>query len=243
MNDDQTEKTFIRKYLAISVITTAIFSSIGSFFLALTTFMNEAPVWCNYYPFSEQGWCNPLPCSSPGMETIECADTLFMGEKSHNPAKLKIETLRSDGLPTTSFHIDDSMIISVNSEHDGYIFVFNIEPDGKLINYFPNQYCHEFQQGYVKAGEPLIIPAMDWLCDLPVTGPIGTGTLIGVLVEETLEYNVLPLVFNKHIERQHAKSMLYLLSQQLETLTRENEEGEYVPVNWSVKTADYKIIR
>jgi hypothetical protein len=238
----------LRERITIAAIIVAI-SAILVFITTLTSFMAEAPVWCETSFFEDFRWCQPPvpppPCSSSDkVNTIECASSLFMEDNYHNPANLQIKTLQQDGVLTTDFRLDDSMLMHISSEQNGYLFVFNIEPDGKLINYFPNQYCHDFQQGYIEAGKTLTIPGnqFDWPCDFPVTGPIGTATLVVVLIEKALEYNVLPLVFNKHIEGQHAKSLLYLLSQQLKTLTIEDDNGEYVPISWSVKMADYHVI-
>jgi hypothetical protein len=72
---------------------------------------------------------------------------IFAGDNYHNPANLKIETLRN-AVPSISFRIDDTMQIRFRSDRDGYVFVFNIEPDGKLISFFPNRYCHDPQQSY-----------------------------------------------------------------------------------------------
>jgi len=234
----------LRKRINIVVVISAILV----FITTLTSFMAEAPVWCETSFFEDFRWCQPPvpppPCSSSDkVKTIECASSLFTADNYHNPANLQIKTLQQDGVPTTDFRIDDTMLMQISSEQNGYLFVFNVEPDGKLINYFPNQYCHELQQGYIKAGVPLIIPDIDWPCDLPVTEAIGDGTLVVVLIEKALKYNILPLVFNKHVEGQHAKSLLYLLSQQLKTLTIEDDNGEYVPIKWSVKMADYHVIR
>jgi hypothetical protein len=78
----------------INLVTFAvIFGALFSFITTLTSFMVDVPIWCDYSPFSDREWCNPLPCSSKGIETVKCADTLFRdNNKYHNPANLRIET-------------------------------------------------------------------------------------------------------------------------------------------------------
>jgi hypothetical protein len=61
-------------------------------------------------------------------------------------------------------------------------------------------------------------------------------------MEETMEYNVLPLAF-KHIEVLHAKYLLHLLRLQLENLTVGDKDGNEHYVQWSVKMVDYNIMR
>jgi hypothetical protein len=174
-------------------------------------------------------------------KTVDCADDLFAADHDHNSANLRVETLR-ETLPASYFHIEETMQVSIRSDRDGYIYLFNIEPDGKLISYFPNQYCSDLQQGFIKAEKTLVVPDVFWPCDFPISKPMGRGTLITVLIEEKIEINALPLAF-RHVSVQHAKSLLQLLNLQLENLTIENEAGEDVNINWSIKMIDYEIRR
>ena len=220
---------------------------IGTFTLiaTLTSFFADAnEAWCYFSLFEEFPLCQHQilpPCISDKTETVDCADDLFAADNDHNSANLRIDTLRETS-SASYFHIDDTMQVSISSDRGGYIYLFNIEPDGKLISYFPNQYCSDLQQGFIKAEKTLIVPDVFWQCDFPITKPMGRGTLITVLIEEKTDINAMPLAF-RHVSVQHAKSLLQLLNLQLENLTIENEEGEDVNINWSIKMTDYEIRR
>jgi len=230
------------KQIAFSLLIVLIALYIVVLFFNLLSLVDSYPVsFCEFPLFKDFQVCKISPCSRYNANTVECADSLFAGENYHNPANLQIETLR-DVVPSISFRIDDTMLMRFRSDRDGYVFVFNIEPDGKLISFFPNRYCRDLQQSYIKAGQIMIIPDILWPCEFPITEPRGTGTLLVVLIEETMEYNVLPLAF-KQIEVLHAKSLLHLLRLQLENMTLEDENGNEHYVQWSVKMVDYNIIR
>jgi hypothetical protein len=85
------------------------------------------------------------------------------------------------------------MKIRFNSNHNDYAFLFNINPDDKLITFFPNRYS-EIQQAYLKAGKELVIPDVFWGFDFPVDKPTGEGTLVAILVKDdddlAIGYNV-----------------------------------------------------
>jgi hypothetical protein len=211
-----------------------------SFIFALTTFISEAPIWCDYSPFKQLNWCQPEPpCNSNDDNSLECAKTLFSGDKYHNPANLKIDTLR-DQKPSIYFRVDETMHVKFDSHHDGYIFIYNINSKGELITLFPNKYCQQLEQSYIKAGKTLIIPDIYWACDFAVSEPTGTNTLLAVLIETKMQYNLLPVNF-KTVSPQHAKSLLHLLRLQLENLTMENQHGEERPIKWSAKMAEYEV--
>lgn len=224
----------------IYYLSTVILLPSISFIFGVTTFLSEAPVWCDYSPFKQLNWCQPEPpCNSDDNNTLECANTLFKGDKYHNPAKLKIDTLR-DHKPSIYFRVDETMHMKFDSHHDGYIFIYNINSKGELITLFPNKYCPQLEHSYIKAEKTLIIPDIYWTCDFQVSEPTGTNTLLAVLIENKMEYNILPVNF-KTVSPQHAKSLLHLLRLQLDNLTMENQHGEERPIKWSAKMAEYEI--
>jgi hypothetical protein len=210
----------------------------------LATILDTNEAWCKFSLLEEFPLCqSPTlpPCISDETKTVECADDLFAANNDHNSANLRVKTLRETS-PNSYFHIGETMQVRISSDRDGYLYLFNIEPDGKLISYFPNQYCSDLQQGFIKAEKTLTIPDVFWQCVFPITKPIGSGTLITVLIEEKTEINALPLAF-RHVSVQHAKFLLQLLNLQLENLTMVNEDGKDVNINWSLKMTDYEIRR
>jgi hypothetical protein len=210
----------------------------------LTTIFADAEAWCSFPLFEEFPLCQFQilpPCMNDETKTVDCADDLFAADDDHNSANLRVETLR-ETLAASYFHIGETMQVSIRSDRDGYIYLFNIEPDGKLISYFPNLYCSDLQQGFIKAEKTLVVPDVFWQCVFPISKPMGRGTLITVLIEAKIEINALPLAF-RHVSVQHAKSLLQLLDLQLKNLTIENEVGEDVNINWSIKMIDYEIRR
>ena len=230
-------------FVVVLTLASVLFGTI-TLIATLATILDTSEAWCEFSLLEEFPLCQlPTlpPCTSDDTKTVDCADDLFATDNDHNLANLRVETLRETS-PASYFHIGDTMQVSISSDRDGYIYLFNIEPDGKLISYFPNQYCSDLHQGFIKAEKNLIVPDVFWQCDFPITKPIGSGTLITVLIEEKTEINALPLAF-RHVSVPHAKSLLQLLNLQLENLTMVNEAGEDVKINWSVKMTDYEIRR
>jgi len=233
------------------------FAVIGIFctiLFAVTAFISDL---CDIHLFENSRLCYqpPLPLSEPSgpcdgeSTTKKCAISLFASKETdpNIPPQLRMETLQEvqEG-GSTDFRLGSRMKIRFNSNHNGYVFLFNINPDGNLITFFPNQYS-EIQQAYLKAGKELVIPDVFWDFDFPVDKPTGEATLVAILVEDdedddlAIGYNALPLV-SKDIPTQHAKSLLQILHLQLEALTVDDEKGDNRPVQWFSNVANYKIM-
>lgn len=193
-------------------------------------------------------WCNKQPPEVQTSEqppviktTAQLANELFAG----NPTDLRIETLLKT-LPRTSFRIGEKMTMRFNSDHDGYIFVFDLNPKGGLVTLFPNQYSQP-QQGYIKAGHTLTIPDVFWDFEFPVKKPIGRGMLLAILVVDEQEdelamgYNILPVV-GQSIPTEYATNLLQILRLQLDNMIMFDESGNERHIQWFSNVADYEIM-
>ena len=207
---------------------------------AVTAFISD---FCDTPFFGDSELCEPSskpkiqPCDEES-STKTCAIHLFTGEQN-NQARLRVDVLREtfqETILSTDFHVGDNMKMRFTSDHDGYVFMFNINPDGALITLFPNQYSTP-QQTFLSAGKTLTIPEVFWEFEFPVEKPIGSGTdgtLVALLVEDksATGCNILPLTF-KEIQAKEAKILLQLLRPQLDVLTVEDDNGVEQQVIWT----------
>ncbi|RKZ93212.1 MAG: hypothetical protein DRR19_01880 [Candidatus Parabeggiatoa sp. nov. 1] len=180
--------------------------------------------------FHDWDWCEE---DVPPETTAELAIRLLADD---NQAGLQIEIL-----PSPSFRVGDIMRLRFSSNHDGYLLVFDINREGALTTLFPNQFSEQQKQGYLKVGQSLTIPDVDYGFDFLATKPIGTGTLIAVLIEDelTIIRDALPVPF-KEIKTQMAKVVVQQLHQQLGQSVQD-ENGIDRPVRWSGTMAEYQI--
>ena len=224
MSDDTPQKTGIWKILGvIGLLGTAIISGIG----LISDFSEVTDFSCRFY---DGYWCED---DTDPMTTAEQAISLLADD---NQAGLQIEIL-----PGPAFRVGDIMQMRFSSNHDGYLLVFDINTEGALTTLFPNQFSEEQKQGYLKVGQTLTIPDVYYGFDFLATEPIGTGTLIAVLIEDelTIIRDALPVPF-KEIKMPLAQVVVQQLRQQLEQSVQD-ENGVVRPVRWSGTVAEYQI--
>ncbi|MDM8560583.1 DUF4384 domain-containing protein [Candidatus Parabeggiatoa sp. HSG14] len=249
-NDDKTSVVRQENYRPTLIALFVVLAFIVGFLADLLSIVPNQKVVCSL--LNVPMLCSSDPCVNMNESSANCAISLFANKEMdpNIPPQLRIETLleKQDGVlqSTTDFRVDDRMKIRFKSNHDGYVFLFNITPDGELMTFFPNQYS-ETQQAYLKAGKELIIPDIFWEFDFPVKEPTGRSTLVAVLVKDEEEdelaigYNVLPLV-SKKVSATHAKHLLQILHLQLEAMTVDDEQADNRPVQWFSNVANYEIM-
>ncbi len=165
-----------------------------------------------------------------------------------NNAKLSLKVL-----PHNRFRLGDKMKIQVQSKHNGYLLLFDINSKGHLTRLFPNQYSkQEGKQGYVKARKTLTVPDRFYGFDFIAEKPLGKGLLVAIVVEDKLSriQQLIPKAFTK-VQAIDAKAVLQKLRQQLNRtlpqIKRDKRTGKkYVvnrPVRWSIAVIEYKIRR
>ncbi|RKZ40264.1 MAG: hypothetical protein DRQ49_08940 [Gammaproteobacteria bacterium] len=155
-----------------------------------------------------------------------------------NEAQLQIEML-----PGKEFILGQSMKIRVNSDHNGYLLLFDVNSTGHLTRLFPNQYSEQLgKEGYVSAGQSLTIPDSLYGFDFIAEEPIGKGLLIALLVEDKLSsiQALIPTAFEQ-IHSKQAQAVLQQLRQQLnQTLQQDNAANR--PIRWSITVIEYEIM-
>jgi hypothetical protein len=178
--------------------------------------------------FHDWNWCEDDDSPEP---TAELTISLLADD---NQAGLQIEIL-----PGSSFRVGDIMQMRLSSNHDGYLLVLDINSEGALTTLFPNQFSEK--QGYLKAGQTLTIPNVYYGFDFLAKEPIGTGTLIAVLIEDelTIIRDALPVPF-KEIKKPLAQIVVQQLRKELEQSVQD-ENGIAHPVRWSGTMAEYQI--
>ena len=173
----------------------------------------------------------------PRMEnTVEQATSILTHD---NEAHLQIKLL-----PQNRFHIGDAMQIQVNSNHHGYLLLFDINSAGKLTRLFPNQYSKQHgKQGYVRARQSLTIPEPYYGFEFTAEEPLGKGLLIALLVEDKIStiQTWLPTAFEQ-VKAREAQAVLQQLRYQLnQTLPQYDAANR--PVQWSLAITNYQIVR
>ena len=186
---------------------------------------------CRFY---DGDWCEESePDDAVPLTTAEQATRLLADD---NQAGLQIEIL-----PHPTFRVGDVMRLRFSSNHDGYLLVFDINTEGALTVLFPNQFSEEQKQGYLKQGYALTIPDVYYGFEFLAKEPIGTGTLVAVLIEDELTTisGALPVAF-KEIDMPLAQVVVQQLRQELEQSVQD-ENGIVRPVRWSGTVAEYQI--
>ena len=155
-----------------------------------------------------------------------------------NEAQLQIEML-----PGNHFVLGQSMKIRVNSDHNGYLLLFDVNSTGHLTRLFPNQYSkQQGKEGYVEAGQSLTIPDSLYGFDFIAEEPTGKGLLIALLVEDRLSsvQALIPTAFEQ-VQSKQAQVVLQQLRQQLNQ-TLPQQEAANRPIRWSITVIEYEII-
>jgi hypothetical protein len=226
MSEKTPQKTGIWKILGVVGLLGAAVVGVVSFVGNISAVVEFS---CLFY---DGDWCEkdepPITIT-----TAELAKRLLADD---NPAGLQIEIL-----PGPSFRVGDIMQMRLSSNHDGYLLVFDINSEEAFTTLFPNQFSDEQKQGYLKVGQSLTIPDVYYGFDFLAKEPIGTGTLIAVLIEDdlTIIHDALPVAF-KEIKTPLAKVVVQQLRQQLEQSVQD-ENGISRPVLWSGTMAEYQI--
>ncbi|GEM_PF-1959712 len=90
--------------------------------------------------------------------------------------------------PGTSLQVGSSVDIVVESDQDGHLVILDIDPAGRMVQIFPNQFSERSGvSDRIRAGEALRIPGADGGFRFSVEPPIGDGMLLAVVTQEGLQ--------------------------------------------------------
>ncbi|MCK5717012.1 MAG: caspase family protein [Thiomargarita sp.] len=158
----------------------------------------------------------------------------------NNQAQVNIKIL-----PKSKLLLGNSMKIQIQSNHNGYFFLFDINSAGNLTRLFPNQYSiYETKDGYIKASQIITIPNKHYGFEFIARKPVGKGLLVALLVEDKLLklQELIPAMF-KEIHTKDVPIVLLNLRQQLNKTIPEIKGTEVVnrPVQWSIAVIEYEI--
>ncbi|MCC6006308.1 MAG: caspase family protein [Rhodobacteraceae bacterium] len=95
-----------------------------------------------------------------------------------------------DILPSARPRRGERVQFRIDSSHDGYLIVFDITPDGRLVQLFPNRFSDRQGRGNtIRAGLPLTIPDATYGFDFVVQPPLGQGRLVGVVTAHPVDFS------------------------------------------------------
>lgn len=78
----------------------------------------------------------------------------------------------------------------IESDFDGYLIVFDITPDGRLVQLFPNRFSDRQGRGNtIRAGFPISIPDATYGFDFVVQPPFGAGRLVAVVTADPVDFS------------------------------------------------------
>jgi len=87
--------------------------------------------------------------------------------------------------PGTTLAVGSSVDIVVESERDGHLIVLDIDPRGRMVQIFPNEFsARSGVSDRVRAGESLRVPGTDGGFRFSVEPPAGEGMLLAVVTEQ-----------------------------------------------------------
>jgi hypothetical protein len=165
---------------------------------------------------------------------------------NNNPAQLNAQML-----PSRTFRLGDKMQIQVNSQHTGYLFVLDIDANGKLTIIFPNDYSRKYNRsGLIEQGDTVTIPDMSYGFEFEAQEPTGEGILIALLIEESAEFvenfqQELPKPQRGFVVIEGTNKVQATLQQLRQKLNQTvvATDGAGRPVNWSMVDINYQIKR
>lgn len=184
----------------------------------------------------------PSPSSSP-------SDVMVVAENFDNENSARLQTTI---LPSTIFDLGDKMQFTIKSQHTGYLFLLDINSEGRLTVIFPNEFSKkENRKSILEAGQTITIPDASYNFDFEAQEPIGKGLLLTLLIEESEEVvNNMENKLGFAVERGFAaierpnevnKSLEKLYQKLHQTIL--GPEGVGRPVKWSVAKIEYEINR
>lgn len=95
-----------------------------------------------------------------------------------------------DILPSSSPRRGERVQFTISSNTDGYLIVFDITPDGRLVQLFPNRFSDRQGRGNtIRAGLPITIPDATYGFDFVVQPPLGEGRLVAVVTADPVDFS------------------------------------------------------
>lgn len=94
--------------------------------------------------------------------------------------KVSVSVDRAD----KTYGIGDEVVITVNSEQDGYLYLFNVDTKGEISCIFPNQYQ---KSNEIKGGQDVVVPdPKDRQFRIKTTDP-GTEVIKAIVTKQPLQ--------------------------------------------------------
>ena len=99
-----------------------------------------------------------------------------------------VDSLRVEILPHDRPRLGASVRFRVTSPFDGHLLVLNIDPDGRLIQLFPNRYSErQGKAARIERGRPITIPDATYGFEFTVQEPLGAGRLLALVTADPVD--------------------------------------------------------
>lgn len=83
-----------------------------------------------------------------------------------------------------AFHVDERVRIGFSVSQDAYIYLLDVDTEGRVIQIFPNSV---WRDNLTRKGQTNFIPREDDNFEIPVQGPSGVDTLIAIATTKSLQ--------------------------------------------------------
>lgn len=187
--------------------------------------------------------------NEPASNPSQSAQPVTNGPQAQQQSEALLVHTNSAGLRLrivegNRFRLRDVMTTRIESQRGGYVTLLDINPGGEMTRIFPNEFSEkENKHGKIKAGGRLVVPDAYYGFRFTADEPVGKGRLIALVSEQPLQLsggafskdlNVVPV--------DEGMAELQRIRQQLNRILTD-ADGRDRPLDWSVATFDYEIVR
>lgn len=93
-------------------------------------------------------------------------------------------------LPHDRPRIGEFVRFRVTSPFDGHLLVLNIDPEGRLIQLFPNRFSErQGKAARIERSRPITIPDATYGFEFSVTGPLGAGRVLALVTVDPVDFS------------------------------------------------------
>lgn len=126
--------------------------------------------------------------SSPSLETSTASSKDILVRQAERLVAPNDVDVQLEIAPGTSLSLGSSAEIVVESTRDGYLILLDIDPSGRMVQIYPNAFSEQNgMSNRVQAGQSLLIPGARGGFRFVVAPPVGSGILVAVVAEESLQ--------------------------------------------------------
>lgn len=102
--------------------------------------------------------------------------------------QVAVDRLRLEILPNDRPRVGQPVYFRVTSPFDGHLLVLNIDPEGRLIQLFPNRYSErQAKAARIERGRPITIPDATYGFEFTVQAPLGAGRLLALVTGDPVD--------------------------------------------------------